>query len=189
MTRARIIRTRVRRQGDAIFPKNQVTVVAIDFHNLEPPYLHIGLSDENMFGHWAYRINYLERSFAVRVLRGKKMRQLESCFNEISAAFQFPSYFGENWNAVEECLCDLEWVPAKGYVLLVANTIDVLSQEKSEEVEIFFRVLSRVPADWRKEKSPKPFHVVFQSSSGELDRLQQRFHSAGIEASVDTYTL
>jgi len=142
--------------------------MAIDFHQLEPPYLHIGLAhDEKVFGQYAYWVNFEESSFAVRVLRGKKMRQLKCCFNEISAAFQFPYYFGENWNAVDECLSDLDWLPAKGYVLLVANTIDILSQEKDEELKIFFRVLSSVSVEWTKAQPPKPFHVVLQCSTGE----------------------
>ncbi len=30
----------------------------------------------------------------------------------------FPAYFGRNWDAFEECITDLRWAPATGYVLL-----------------------------------------------------------------------
>lgn len=40
-------------------------------------------------------------------------------FDALSAALQFPSYFGMNWDALDECLRDMEWLPAKGYVLYV----------------------------------------------------------------------
>ena len=30
----------------------------------------------------------------------------------------FPAYFGRNWDAFEECVTDLAWAPAPGYVLL-----------------------------------------------------------------------
>ena len=33
-------------------------------------------------------------------------------------AMQFPSYFGHNWDAFEECINDLAWAPAHGYALL-----------------------------------------------------------------------
>lgn len=43
-------------------------------------------------------------------LRGKRCRNEESFFNEVSASFQFPAYFGENWAAFDECIQDLEWI-------------------------------------------------------------------------------
>ena len=36
-------------------------------------------------------------------------------------ALHFPRYFGENWDAFEECVNDLAWAPAEGYVILVEN--------------------------------------------------------------------
>jgi hypothetical protein len=37
------------------------------------------------------------------VVRGRKMRTRNALYDELGAALQFPSYFGENWNAVHEC--------------------------------------------------------------------------------------
>jgi hypothetical protein len=36
-------------------------------------------------------------------------------------ALQFPAYFGSNWDAFEDCLTDLSWQQAIGYVLLLEN--------------------------------------------------------------------
>lgn len=43
-------------------------------------------------------------------LRGKRCLTEDLFFKEISASFQFPDYYGENWPATDECLCDLEWL-------------------------------------------------------------------------------
>ena len=43
-------------------------------------------------------------------LRGKRCQTEDLFFREISASFQFPDYYGENWAATDECLCDLEWL-------------------------------------------------------------------------------
>ncbi len=36
----------------------------------------------------------------------------------------FPDYFGFNWDSLEECLRDLEWIPAKGHVLRVRGATE-----------------------------------------------------------------
>ncbi len=33
-------------------------------------------------------------------------------------ALQFPEYFGSNWDAFEECITDMSWHRADGFVLL-----------------------------------------------------------------------
>jgi len=38
-------------------------------------------------------------------------------FERISQALHFPGYFGNNWDAMDECLFDMEWIPADGYTI------------------------------------------------------------------------
>ena len=37
----------------------------------------------------------------------------------IASALGFPDWFGHNWDALEDCLTDLSWRDAPGYVLLI----------------------------------------------------------------------
>lgn len=39
----------------------------------------------------------------------------------VAEAFEFPDYFGANWDALDECLRDMSWAPAAGYVLVVTG--------------------------------------------------------------------
>ena len=57
------------------------------------------------------------------------MQTIASLFDEMAAAFQFPDYFGENWAALDECLADLSWLPAAGYVVLIRESSEVLALE------------------------------------------------------------
>ena len=61
-------------------------------------------------------------------LEGGKERTLE----RIAAALEFPAWFGGNWDALEDCLGDLSWLGARGYVIVFdgappdATLLDIL---------------------------------------------------------------
>lgn len=46
-------------------------------------------------------------------------------FTAVARALQFPDYFGMNWDSLEECLRDLEWIDATSYVVLVTEADDL----------------------------------------------------------------
>ncbi|MEV0293381.1 barstar family protein [Nocardia sp. NPDC050710] len=72
--------------------------------------------------------------YQVRELRGAKMRDTAGVFDEFAAAFQFPYYFGENKDAFDECLRDLDDFigDAPGYVVVVRDSADLLDEEPVE---------------------------------------------------------
>jgi len=37
----------------------------------------------------------------------------------LAAGLRFPDWFGDNWDALQDCLDDLSWLPAAGYLLLI----------------------------------------------------------------------
>lgn len=68
-----------------------------------------------------YKIVYSESHSGAYVsyLRGKRCQTEDSFFKEISASFQFPDYYGENWDATDECLCDLEWLAFSKIIVVI----------------------------------------------------------------------
>ncbi|GAB6041820.1 barstar family protein [Endothiovibrio diazotrophicus] len=42
-------------------------------------------------------------------------------FDAFSTALSFPDYFGNNWDAFDECVADLEWIDLPGYVVFVSG--------------------------------------------------------------------
>ena len=73
-----------------------------------------------------------ENGYYTAYLRGKRCKTEDKFFDEVSAAFQFPYYFGENWPATDECLCDLEWL----YTSKIFVVIDDFSCMFSDQTHI-----------------------------------------------------
>ena len=105
--------------------------------------------------------------YALRVVHGKKCKTPAGIFNEFARALEFPDYFGHNWDALEECLADLEWLPAKGYVVVITAAQFVIPDD-DEEYETLLEVLNDAGEAWSKGQTSDgrraPFHVFFAVS-------------------------
>jgi RNAse (barnase) inhibitor barstar len=77
----------------------------------------------------------------------------------ISAAFEFPDYFGGNWDALEECLRDLgTWLQAEGYALVIAHGEDLWKRD-AKLAGMLVKVWSAAAGAW--VERGVPFHLVF----------------------------
>ena len=114
----------------------------------------------------------LPTGFALKVIKGAKCQTVAGLLTECARALDFPDYFGHNWDALEECLADLEWLPAKGYVLLVTDAGCVLPDD-DEEYETFLEILRDAGEAWGSGQAgmgtrrATPFHVLFAVSEQE----------------------
>ena len=52
------------------------------------------------------------------VLARIRFQEKEKLLREIAAALRFPDWFGQNWDALEDCLTDLSWLDADACVLV-----------------------------------------------------------------------
>lgn len=121
----------------------------------------------------------IPRGFVLRVMRGGKCRKTPALFAEMANVLAFPDYFGHNWDALEECLADLEWLPGKGYVLLFTSADQILADD-DDEFATLLEVLSDAGEAWASGqagedgKRPTPFHTLFAVSEREKSKLTHR---------------
>lgn len=152
------------------------------------PWLHLLVAGESEVCNalWAL-VRSSEGRAVCRVIRGHKATTEPAFFDECAAAWQFPYYFGENWDAFEECLTDLEWLPAETYVFCVVQGIHLLEKESSEQQHRLLVVLERIAKEWGQSTPSRPakvFHVFLQCTAEEKPSLDQRLQAAGVPHDV-----
>ena len=140
----------------------------------------------------AMAYGWRDSELKVRLLRGPKMRTIQTFFDEIAAVLQFPWYFGENGNALDECLTDLSWLPPKdGYVLVVTNSGETLADADRAALASLVRSLEFAAGEWEKsvelgeawDHAPVPFHVVLHTEVRDAPMTRFRWTAAGAEVS------
>lgn len=91
----------------------------------------------------------------VAVIDGRALASELRLFQELKAAFQFPDYFGNNWDALADCLGDLEWIPAEAYLLVVDDVAaNGLTRSLAELLEVWLSAAQ----EWSTRGTP--FHLV-----------------------------
>jgi len=69
----------------------------------------------------------------VAEIDGEKARTLRGFYPRIAKTLLFPDYFGNNLDALLDCLCSLEVIGQEEVVLLILNAQLFLSKEKAEK--------------------------------------------------------
>jgi hypothetical protein len=131
------------------------------------PYFYIYILQENKEN---LLVNTLYKECSDRIfiaeINGTTIQSVNDLFDALKRSFHFPEYFGFNWNAVDECLNDLDWLKAKAYLLIV-RAIDSFRMNEAD-FQIFIKVLNKTSREWRQGRNynpefstqPTPFHVV-----------------------------
>jgi hypothetical protein len=97
---------------------------------------------------------------------GRRCRTKGGLLDELARALEFPAHFGRNWDALEDCLNDLSWLEADGYVIGVTSAHAVLAREEPEEYDTFVSILEAAGREWATPRTAgvpreaKPFHVL-----------------------------
>lgn len=74
-------------------------------------------------------------------------------FARFAAVFRFPEWFGDNWDALADCLGDLSWWPARGYVLVLGETA-ALRRARPDAWQQLLDILSDSADSWRTAAVP-----------------------------------
>lgn len=90
--------------------------------------------------------------FAYFHVDGKNIMRKEQFLNAIATALHFPKSFGHNWDALEECLVDLD-MEADGFVIHYDH-IDGLLGTHPDQFETLVEIFRDAVSSWKEDGTP-----------------------------------
>jgi hypothetical protein len=103
----------------------------------------------------------------VASIEGEKIGSKLDMLDALAMTFQFPGYFGRNLDALDECLRDLNWLPADRYGCVIWNSNILLSQAPKVALQLINQWLACAQV-WAERGVP--FHLAFAFNCPDSDQ-------------------
>jgi hypothetical protein len=107
-----------------------------------------------------------ELGFAVTAIDFAGCGGKDEVLERFAAALRFPGWFGGNWDALADCLCDLSWWPADGYVLLLDHA-GAWRASEPQDFATLLEILDEAAVRWSAQRLP--FWALVALSAPALD--------------------
>ena len=82
-----------------------------------------------------------------------KAKDKAGLLEAIGRAMRFPEWFGHNWDALMDCLADLGWIPAEGYVVILEHCDGIHGRAEADFVQCL-QVFEDAANEWREQGIP-----------------------------------
>jgi RNAse (barnase) inhibitor barstar len=99
------------------------------------------------------------REIQGRVLDGARLSGKADLLRALAIAFAFPSYFGDNWDALLDVLSDMSWLPAKGYAIVLLHA-DAFHAADATAHDTFVEVCEDAAERWAGDSEARVFKLV-----------------------------
>ena len=122
-------------------------------------------------------------------LDGSSMRNLTDLYKEFVRKFGFPSYFGNNYNALIDCLTDLQWLPSSSYLVVVEHAELLLENEGNDTLQGLLEILCLTGKHWSLpvelgewwDRKGIPFHTILVfDKDRDLSRFYRRLTNSDL---------
>ena len=109
--------------------------------------------------------------FAYFHVDGRPVQRKEQLMNAMATALDLPEHFGHNWDALEECLTDLEGIEAEGYLLLYDH-IDGLLGTHPDQFETLVEILKDAVTSWKDDDTAMIVVLSGEAEAPGVERLK-----------------
>jgi RNAse (barnase) inhibitor barstar len=88
-----------------------------------------------------------ERHFAVFHVNLAGCTESSEVLERLAEQLSFPDWFGQNWDALADCLTDFSWREAEGYVLVLEKLGDFRAAG-DDDFDTLIEIFSDASASW-----------------------------------------
>ncbi|WP_053076564.1 barstar family protein [Caenimonas sp. SL110] len=92
------------------------------------------------------------------------IQSAQELLKALAEELKFPDYFGNNWNALFDCLRDLAWIAEREICIVHSD----LPRLPDAELTVYLEVLRDAIADWRTDE---PHEIVAVFRDADRDRI------------------
>ncbi|MDA8523438.1 barstar family protein [Acidovorax sp. NCPPB 4044] len=113
-------------------------------------------SNENKGGNFEYRdfggLESTENRLVIKISSG--INSKSELLTALAKAIRFPEYFGENWDALEDCLRDLSWIKERELIIYHG---DLPLWNIPNECRVYLEILQCILDDWNSKANSVEF--------------------------------
>lgn len=80
-------------------------------------------------------------------------RTKDEMLSAVGRALRFPEWFGHNWDALTDCLLDMGWLPATGYMIILDHCDGIHGRAEGDFVKLM-QIFQEAAATWREDEVP-----------------------------------
>lgn len=106
-----------------------------------------------------------EQGFQFFYLDGKEVVDKETFFRKAAQIMDFPKDFGNNWDAFNDYITDLEWYSANKYILLY-DQVENFAQNTPSDWNVALDILRSAIEFWKEMDSP--MYVLLRGNEAAL---------------------
>ena len=79
-----------------------------------------------------------------------RVRDKQGLLESIGRDMAFPEWYGSNWDALSDCLNDLGWRPAEGYLVLLEHCVR-LHERAANDLVTALQIFEEAASNWREQ--------------------------------------
>ncbi|MFY7825996.1 MAG: barstar family protein [Flectobacillus sp.] len=103
---------------------------------------------------------------------GEDNLTIEQFYTSISSKLGFPDTFGNNLDAFDEMLNDLEWLNENQIFIVFRNYDDFLADENDELREVLLTIMDDAAEEWKSDSGTKTLTILIEPSELGVDDLE-----------------
>ena len=80
-------------------------------------------------------------------------RNKDEMLTAVGRTLRFPEWFGHNWDALADCLLDMGWLPATGYMIILEHCDGIHGRAEGDFVKLM-QIFQETAATRREDEVP-----------------------------------